>query len=102
MTDTLYTIPQNWQWTTLENVCKLIGGGTPNKKIVEYWNGNIFWASVKDIKGDYLFETVDKITVTGLNNSSLIFVKSTTLFGLLALIRQKLLSPKLLPLSIKI
>ena len=70
MTDTLYTIPQNWRWTTLENVCKLIGGGTPNKKIVEYWNGNIFWASVKDIKGDYLFETVDKITEQGLENSS--------------------------------
>lgn len=70
MTDTLYSIPKNWRWTTLENVCKFIGGGTPNKKAVEYWKGNIFWASVKDIKGDYLFETVDKITEQGLENSS--------------------------------
>lgn len=72
MTDNIfpYEIPDNWQWSTLGNVCSFIGGGTPNKKISKYWNGNIFWASVKDIKGDYLFNTIDKITEEGLKNSS--------------------------------
>ena len=65
-----YELPENWQWATLGNVCSFIGGGTPNKKISKYWNGNIFWASVKDIKGDYLFNTIDRITEAGLKNSS--------------------------------
>ena len=28
---------------------KIIGGGTPSKKESKFWNGNIPWASVKDI-----------------------------------------------------
>lgn len=47
-----------------------IGGGTPAKAKQEYWNGDISWASVKDIKGNYLYETIDKITQEGVNNSS--------------------------------
>ena len=35
-----------------------------------YWKGNIPWASVKDIKGDYLFSTVDTITDKGVENSA--------------------------------
>ena len=52
------------------DVCEFIGGGTPSKKIDEYWNGDIPWASVKDVKGNYLFKTIDKITELGLKNSS--------------------------------
>ena len=65
-----YKIPDNWRWTTLGNVCNFIGGGTPSKKIADYWHGNIHWASVKDVKGDYLYDTIDKITEAGLKNSS--------------------------------
>jgi type I restriction enzyme S subunit len=53
----------------LGEVIKLIGGGTPSKDKEEYWNGNIPWASVKDLKSDRLSKTVDKITIEGVNNS---------------------------------
>ena len=33
MTDTLYTIPQNWRWTTLENVAEIFTGNSINEKI---------------------------------------------------------------------
>jgi type I restriction enzyme S subunit len=51
---------------------KIIGGGTPSKEISDYWNGDINWASVKDIKDDmyFLYDTEDKITSDGLNRSS--------------------------------
>ena len=51
---------------------KIIGGGTPSKDNNKYWNGNIYWASVKDIaeKQTYLGTTQDKITELGLKNSS--------------------------------
>lgn len=48
----------------------LIGGGTPNKSIESYWKGDIPWASVKDMKGNYLYATVDSITESGVENSA--------------------------------
>ena len=47
-----------------------LGGGTPSKQNKGYWNGNINWASIKDIKGDILNNTIDYITEDGLKNSS--------------------------------
>ncbi len=51
---------------------KIIGGGTPSKKIEKYWNGKIPWASVKDFEDDnyILKETQDYISEDGLRNSS--------------------------------
>ena len=65
-----YPLPDGWQWVHIVDVCNFIGGGTPSKDIASYWSGDIPWASVKDIKGDYLFDTADKITEAGLKNSS--------------------------------
>lgn len=45
-------------------------GGTPSKSNPLYWNGDIPWACIKDIKGDELFSTMDFIAEEGLNNSS--------------------------------
>ena len=65
-----YKIPDNWHWVRLGTVCDFIGGGTPSKKNPAYWNGSIPWASVKDVKGNYLTDTIDTITETGLQNSA--------------------------------
>ena len=65
-----YKVPGNWCWVRVGAICSFIGGGTPSKRNDKYWNGNVPWASVKDIKGDYLYETVDHITEAGLLNSS--------------------------------
>ena len=54
-----------------ECLLKNIGGGTPSKARPEYWNGNIPWASVKDVVscGTIIYDTQDFITEEGLNNS---------------------------------
>lgn len=54
----------------MSEIYNFIGGGTPSKKVSSYWNGNINWASVKDIKGEYISSTIDKITELGLEKSS--------------------------------
>ena len=59
-----------WEERKLGDVCSYIGGGTPSKKVKEYWNGNINWASVKDITGKYLYETQDKISQLGADSSA--------------------------------
>jgi len=56
--------------TTIGELFEFVGGGTPSKKEKDYWNGYVPWASVKDIKGDFLNKTQDKITEIGLKNSS--------------------------------
>jgi type I restriction enzyme S subunit len=67
-----HEIPDTWQWVplgeTLNNHC---GGGTPPKDNPSYWDGNIHWASVKDIgKGKYIDRTIDRISEAGLAHSS--------------------------------
>jgi len=59
-----------WETCTVGNKFKFLGGGTPKKSIPEYWNGDIPWCSVKDVKGDFLYKTKDYITELGLKESS--------------------------------
>ena len=61
---------EDWIEVELGEIFDFIGGGTPSKKESSYWDGNIPWASIKDIKGDYLLQTQDYITEEGLSNSS--------------------------------
>jgi type I restriction enzyme S subunit len=67
-----FDVPESWKWTRLgDSVNNHFGGGTPSKSISNYWNGDIFWASVKDIgKTKYVDKTIDMITQEGLENSS--------------------------------
>ena len=65
-----YKLPDGWKWTRLGDVADFIGGGTPDKSNHDYWNGIIPWASVKDIKGKFLFSTEDTITEIGLKESA--------------------------------
>lgn len=51
---------------------KIVGGGTPSKSNPGYWDGDIPWASVKDVKEgeSTLKKTEDSITEAGLKNSA--------------------------------
>ena len=63
-------LPDGWQWVKLGDVCEIIGGGTPSKARHDYYNGDILWATVRDMTGNIITETEHKITKEGLNNSS--------------------------------
>ncbi|KAA5537884.1 restriction endonuclease subunit S [Paenimyroides baculatum] len=65
-------IPNGWVETTLGKSINLIGGGTPNTKIEEYWNGEIPWLSVVDFNNDnrWVSSAEKSITELGLKNSS--------------------------------
>ena len=60
----------SWPMVALRDVVRFIGGGTPSKNNPEYWDGDIPWATVKDIKGTSLDHTIDSITEEGLRNSA--------------------------------
>ena len=65
-------LPDGWLMVSLaEIVNRHLGGGTPSKSNLKYWDGPLLWASVKDVgKSKYLATTIDRITVEGLENSS--------------------------------
>ena len=70
-----FEIPSNWKWVRVKDVvAKDIGGGTPSKAVPKYWeNGDISWATVKDFskaENGYIKETIDHITMEGLENSA--------------------------------
>lgn len=58
-------MPESWQPRTVLDLCDIQSGGTPRKSVVEYWIGDIPWASGKDLKVPTLHDTVDHISREG-------------------------------------
>ena len=67
-----FHLPENWEWTRLGALFdSIMSGGTPSKQNSRFWNGDIPWASVKDLgKTKHLDETQDYITKEGLKAGS--------------------------------
>jgi type I restriction enzyme S subunit len=67
----------------LGEVCQFDIGGTPSRSKNEYYeNGNNLWATVRELNGDYIYDTKEKITDLGVQNSSVkLFAKDTILFS---------------------
>lgn len=42
-------IPEKWETVKLNDCCSFLGGGTPPKNILEYWEGTIPWVSSSDL-----------------------------------------------------
>ena len=69
-----FEIPDSWEWSRLGSLASFGGGGTPDKNNPKYWSGNIPWASMKDIHGQYLESTIDSITPEGLRSKKSISI----------------------------
>ncbi|MEQ9220942.1 MAG: restriction endonuclease subunit S [Cyclobacteriaceae bacterium] len=61
---------EGWEEKTLGEVCRVIGGGTPSKGNKDYYNGDIRWATVRDMNVDLVEETEHRITLDAVKNSS--------------------------------
>lgn len=64
-------LPKGWANVSIGEIYYFTGGGTPSKAIPSYWDGDIPWASIKDIsRVEVLESTQDRITELGLKNSA--------------------------------
>ncbi|OIR23819.1 restriction endonuclease subunit S [Bathymodiolus thermophilus thioautotrophic gill symbiont] len=65
-------LPSGWRVVELGNVISIIGGGTPKRNILDYWNGDIPWLTVKDFNNDlrHIDTVSESITKLGLEKSS--------------------------------
>ena len=68
----------------LGELYKITSGGTPSRTHSEYYeDGTIPWVKTGDLKDKYLFETDEKISQLGLENSSArIYLKNTVLLAM--------------------
>jgi type I restriction enzyme S subunit len=63
----------NWGLKELKDISQIFNGGTPKTNIKEYWDGDIFWITPKDLGKLYdvfILNTERKITTLGLQKSS--------------------------------
>jgi type I restriction enzyme, S subunit len=68
-----------WEMVKLGDVCKIKGGGTPDRSNSKYWNGEIPWITVKDFTSTSISGTQEFITEEGLKNSSTNLIKKGTI-----------------------
>ncbi|MFK2912761.1 restriction endonuclease subunit S [Pseudomonas sp. 3HC3] len=71
---------------TLDNVCSIQSGGTPNRGTESYWGGSIPWAKISDLEGSgngYISDTDEYISEEGLEAiRGRIFDDGTLLFAM--------------------
>lgn len=62
---------ETWVEKRLDEICEIVGGGTPSTSTKEYWGGDIDWYSPTEIGDEvYASGSVKKITLLGLSKSS--------------------------------
>ena len=85
-----------WEEKKIENIGKIIGGGTPSSTIEEYWGGDIQWFTPTEVgKTKYVSKSIRTITELGLNKSSAkLLPKGTILLSSRATIGEKSISMK--------
>jgi len=68
------SVPEGWEVRTVEDAFEILGGGTPSKKVDEYWQGgDISWYTPTDLtkSGDIFMDRSGmQITELGLKKSS--------------------------------
>ncbi|NVN36114.1 restriction endonuclease subunit S [Komagataeibacter swingsii] len=85
MSKELWAIPPSWTWAEIENVGRVVSGGTPSTKEASYWGKEIVWFSPADLSGyktKYIARGAKSLSRKGLANSSAqIMPKGTVMFS---------------------
>jgi type I restriction enzyme S subunit len=66
-------IPRGWRTGVVADGIEIMGGGTPDTSVAEYWNGDVPWFSIVDAPPPsdiWVIDTEKKISQAGLDNSS--------------------------------
>ena len=56
---------EGWRFPALSDVATFVSGGTPNKATPEFWDGDIPWVTVSDMKSLRLMDAQYKLTPAG-------------------------------------
>lgn len=76
-------IPKEWEVSSIYEFSELKSGGTPSRKVSEYWGGTINWVKTGEINYSRIERTEERITNKGVENSAAtIFPKGTLLMAI--------------------
>ena len=78
-----------WPMVKLGEIASIISGGTPAKSNDEFWKGAIPWVSPKDMKVDCIYDSVNHISESALDGST---VKMAPGGAILCVIRSGILA----------
>ena len=77
------TNEKGWQVKKLDDISQIASGGTPSRKIAEYFTGDINWFSAGELNSMYLSDSIEKITQNALDETSAkLFPKGSLLVGM--------------------
>ncbi|MGB3495308.1 MAG: restriction endonuclease subunit S [Elainellaceae cyanobacterium] len=86
------TNPKGWEMRKLDKLAKFVGGGTPSRKVPSYYQGDICWATPKDMGVDVLNDTKEHITQEAIEQSATKLVNPDCL---LIVVKSKVLGRRL-------
>lgn len=81
LTEKRLDLPEGWSWELLTDVARLATGHTPDRERSDYWNGQIPWISLTDIReldGTVAERTTQYVTADGIENSSAVLLPPGT------------------------
>ena len=91
--------PMGWEEKNIHSFCsEILGGGTPSKSKLQYYEGAIPWVTPKDMKSSLIFDSIDHITEEAIQNSSAKLIRANSI---LMVIRSGILKHTL-PVAINI
>lgn len=70
-----------WRWHRLTAIARLATGHTPSRRSPEYWNGDIPWLQLPDIRaldGSVALETLEHTNELGIKNSAAVLLPQGT------------------------
>jgi type I restriction enzyme S subunit len=67
---------KGWPMEAFNNIGKFKSGGTPSKANLSYWTGDFPWISPKDMKVDYINDSIDHISETVFSETSIKKIES--------------------------
>lgn len=67
-----FDIPQSWIWVRLGTLCNIINGFTPSRSNPDFWNGDIPWFTIDDVReqGRFISHTNQHITNKALSKNT--------------------------------
>jgi type I restriction enzyme S subunit len=73
-------VGMSWEKVRLEDICEINMGKTPSRSNATYWNGDLPWVSIADLKGDiFIRKTKECITKKSVVESGIKVVPENTL-----------------------
>ena len=72
------TLQSKYELVKLGEVCNIKIGGTPSRNIASYFGGSHLWVSIKEMNGQIITDTKEKLTDEGIKNSNVKLIKAGT------------------------